>query len=744
MRRTLRNRLLVSYLLLVALFGGGVALTLFVVKGLGRHSELLVDRYWQESQLLNGVHDLLSEVALFLNAAPEEPESVAVQVALQKKIDDLVGAITSSSLRDDFRGEQVERLGQLKAGLAEPFAVLARLERQTQVADEALVPLLAEASRLARLDLLRDLTVAALAYRDYRITANPSDLEIFRQQVERIARRPASPEFSRQFGDFRREGEAVFARRQELRSSRDQIVTYVRDLAQSLRGRSEEYSREIILPVREEIRQGLNSIPNILLTAVLAGGLAALLTSLILARRISVPMERAAVALRRIEQGDLDARLESSENEEVALLGRAINSLALSLRQTLNDLHQTVQRLQLSEEGYRQIAEQRLVLERIINGSPTVAFLCRCEAGFPVQFVSASVAQFGYRSEPLCAAGQPILELVDPLDRQRLAELVNAHLATREEHEFFLEFRVVTPQGERRWVDGRLLLGYDGQGAATHLQGVLLDITEKISLREQAAQASRLASLGELAAGVAHEINNPNATILFNAAVLKEIGEGVLKLLDEVWRERGGFQLGRIPYPRLREEIPRLQAEVLEAAGRIRRIVDDLKEFAGADRPELCQEVDLNAVVQAAVRLTGNALKKATDNFSASYEPELPLLKGHSQRLEQVAVNLLMNACQALPGRQRGISVRTAHLADEHTLCLEVADEGVGIAADELSHVTDPFFTTRRDRGGTGLGLSVSARIVREHGGQLLIDSVQGSGTRVRILLPLPPKEPSA
>jgi signal transduction histidine kinase len=266
---------------------------------------------------------------------------------------------------------------------------------------------------------------------------------------------------------------------------------------------------------------------------------------------------------------------------------------------------------------------------------------------------------------------------------------------------------------------------------------VLLDITEKITLREQAAQASRLASLGELAAGVAHEINNPNATILLNATVLKEIVEGMLTLLDGLWRERGELHLGRMPYARLRTEIPRLQAEVLEAAGRIRRIVDDLKEFARSEPFHVSQDVDLNAMVQAAVRLTGNAVKKATDRFSADYAVGLPPLKGAPQRLEQVAVNLLMNASQALPDRQRGIAVRTGRLAEEAALYFEVTDEGVGIVPADLPHVTDPFFTTRRESGGTGLGLSVSARIVKEHGGRLAIQSTPGRGTTVRVILPL-------
>jgi PAS domain S-box-containing protein len=625
--------------------------------------------------------------------------------------------------------------------LAGPIEVLVRLERQNQAADDALKPLIDEVARLGRPDLVRDLTIAALAYRDYYITANPSDLEIYRQQIDRLGRQPPFARSMRQFIAFREQGEAVFARRMELRSSREQVVAQIRALSDSLRDRTEVYAQRVIFPAREEIQAGLAIIPNILLAAVILSALAALGLSLLLARRISVPVERAAIALKHIEQGDLAARVDVSGHDEIDLLGRAINSLAISLQQTLEDLHSTVQRLSESEERYRQIADQRLELERIINASPTLAFLCRIEHGYPVNFVSESLAQFGYKPANLLQQHMTVLQLVHPADRPRVEAAIDHHVADRESRELLQEFRILTNQEEIRWVDCRLLVQRDSEGTAIHLQGVLLDITEKIRLREQAAQASRLASLGELAAGVAHEINNPNATILLNAAVLKEIGEGMIRLLDEIWRERGELALGRMPYARLRTEIPRLQAEVLDAAGRIRRIVEDLKEFAGAEPPEFRQAVDLNAVVQAAVRLTGNSLKKATDCFVAEYADHLPLLEGHTQRLEQVVVNLLMNACQALPDRQRRIAVRTGRLELERAIYLEVSDEGVGIAPADLPHVTDPFFTTRREGGGTGLGLSVSARIIKEHHGRLEITSIPDRGTTVRVVLPLADKE---
>lgn len=741
MRRTLRNRLLLRFFLVIALFTSAVVLTLFIVDEVSERTKLLLDSYWQDNNLIAQVHNLLGDVALFLNLPPSHPDTTATLHQLDSKIDTLIAQIAVSTFREDFRNKQIDHLRQLKKSLAAPVEVLHRLEQQNQAADAALQPLLAEATRLQRRDLALDLTIAVLAYRDYYTTTNPSDLEIFRQQITRIGRHSFPPRMAGQFEAFRQGGEAVFARRIELRDSREQIIAQIKSLSASLKERTELYAMQEIYPVREKVEASLSSIPDILLTAVVLGGLLALGMAVLFSNRISRPMEHAAVALKRIERGDLDAHVEPSGNDEIDLLGRSINSLAVSLRQTLDDLHQTVQRLSESEESYRQTAEQRLELERIINASPTVAFLCRVEEGFPVAYMSDSIDQFGFQAKSFRAGGVTILQFIHPDDRPRVTAIFNKRLDDTKTQESFGEFRIRNAVGETRWVDCRLQVQRDHQGAATHLQGVLLDITDKIRLREQAAQASRLASIGELAAGVAHEINNPNAMILLNAAVLKDLGERMLGHLDEYWQERGELDFGRIPYARLRTEVPRLQAEVIEAAGRIRRIVEDLREFARSDPPELRQSVEFNEVVQAAVRLAGNAIKKATDHFTIEYAEGLPAIDGHAQRLEQVVINLLMNACQALPERQKGVHVKTAFLPAERALCLTVSDEGVGILPANLPHVTDPFFTTRREQGGTGLGLSVSARIIKEHGGRLEIESVPGVGTQMRVILPLHAEE---
>lgn len=178
--------------------------------------------------------------------------------------------------------------------------------------------------------------------------------------------------------------------------------------------------------------------------------------------------------------------------------------------------------------------------------------------------------------------------------------------------------------------------------------------------------------------------------------------------------------------------------EMLEGARRIKRIVEDLKDFARPEDAGQREPMDMNAVVRAALRLIGNPIKKATHRLEVDLAEALPPVTGNAQRIEQVVVNLVLNACQALPDPERAIRITTRHEAERGQVALTVEDEGVGIPPEHLSRLTDPFFTTKRDRGGTGLGLSVSSGIVTEHGGTLEFRSTPGAGTAVRLVLPVP------
>ena len=255
--------------------------------------------------------------------------------------------------------------------------------------------------------------------------------------------------------------------------------------------------------------------------------------------------------------------------------------------------------------------------------------------------------------------------------------------------------------------------------------------------QDQLVQADKMAALGILVSGVAHEINNPNGLILLNMPLLMEALKDAEPILDAYYLERGDFTIGGLQYSRLRTEMPTILTGMHDSAKRIKRIVDDLKNFARRDDANLVGCVDLNEVVKAAVRLVDNSIRKSTDRFATQYAEGLPKVRGNEQRLEQVATNLLLNACHALKDKTKGIFISTSFDKDAGKVILRVRDEGIGVSPESLSRITDPFFTTKRASGGTGLGLSVSASIVKQHRGSLHFDSAPGAGMTATLTLPV-------
>lgn len=256
--------------------------------------------------------------------------------------------------------------------------------------------------------------------------------------------------------------------------------------------------------------------------------------------------------------------------------------------------------------------------------------------------------------------------------------------------------------------------------------------------QQQLIQADKMATLGILVSGVAHEINNPTGLILLNIPLLDKIYGVATDSLEARYREDGDFMVGGMKYSLVREEIPRMFDEMHSSANKIKRIVNDLKDYARQEDSNLNEDVDINSIVAASVRLVDITIKKSTTDFQVQYAENIPRVKGNSQRIEQVVVNLLMNGCQALTESTQPIRVRV-YLDDtspKSEVCVEVKDGGCGIAEKNISHVVDPFYTTKRDQGGTGLGLSVSAGIVKDHMGCLEFNSAPGYGTTVTMSLP--------
>jgi polar amino acid transport system substrate-binding protein len=259
----------------------------------------------------------------------------------------------------------------------------------------------------------------------------------------------------------------------------------------------------------------------------------------------------------------------------------------------------------------------------------------------------------------------------------------------------------------------------------------------------QLVQADKMKSLGTLVSGVAHEVNNPTGLILLSLPTIQEAWRDAEEVLEERYRQQGDFPMGGLPYSRMRDEVPRMLEETLDGARRIKRIVEELKDFARQDDTAGQAVLDFNGVVTASVRLVERAIRAATTCFDARYADNLPTVRGNQQRIEQVVVNLIINACQALPNPERGIFLETRFNQGTGYVELDVRDEGVGIPPENLDSLTDPFFTTRRESGGTGLGLSVSAGIVKEHGGTLTFQSLPGAGTTVTLALPSAEETPA-
>lgn len=261
--------------------------------------------------------------------------------------------------------------------------------------------------------------------------------------------------------------------------------------------------------------------------------------------------------------------------------------------------------------------------------------------------------------------------------------------------------------------------------------------TKEISQQQQQLiQADKLSTLGILLSGVAHEINNPNSLILLNTPVIRDSFDDIRSILDSYYKENGDFLIAGLDYSRMKNEIPLMIADMLSGANRIKRIVDDLKDYSRIDDSEKKETVDINEIVRKSIRLTENSIKKYTTNFQCSYSENVGKIYGSPQKIEQVIVNLIINACQSLDDTERKVSIKTYLSEEKQHVIVAVIDEGKGIDPEHFSHLTDPFFTTKRNSGGTGLGLYVSANIVKDHHGTMVFTSNSKSGTTVRLSLP--------
>ncbi len=276
----------------------------------------------------------------------------------------------------------------------------------------------------------------------------------------------------------------------------------------------------------------------------------------------------------------------------------------------------------------------------------------------------------------------------------------------------------------------------DSDGNLVGFRGIDRDVSERVRSRENLFQAAKMVSLGTLVSGVAHEINNPITSIMLNGPMLQKIWEGILPVLDDYCKEHEDIRVSNMRFSQLRERVPVLLSDITEGTKRVKRIVSELKNFAQQRPSDLSEEVNINKTVKKAVVFSSNLSKKATNHFHVEYADPIPSFKGNTQRIEQVAINLIINACEALQDKKHSVRVSTGYDEGSKSVVMKVSDQGEGMLPEVLERIGDPFFTTKRDTGGTGLGLAISKKIIEDHGGKIEFDSVPGEGTTVKVMVP--------
>ena len=383
-----------------------------------------------------------------------------------------------------------------------------------------------------------------------------------------------------------------------------------------------------------------------------------------------------------------------------------------------------------------QLTSSRDFLSRLIENLPGVVYRCMPDHRRKMEYLSEyfptltghPIAQF------VGTDAVPYSDLIHQDDRDWVAEEIER--CARSQSSLNIAYRILHAEGEPRWINERGIAITDEYGTTTAIEGFITDITDRKRAENQLLQASKMASIGVLVSGVAHEINNPNNFISLNAGIMSKVWRDVAPILDE-YSEQHALTLSGLPYFKARAKIPQLIDGISEGAARIEKIVRSLRNFSKQDPGSLDQQVDLNRVVENAATIVQNKIRKSTDRFVVEHDNALPMITGNRQQLEQVVINLIANACDALTSTDQGLMVRLRNGVKQGFVTLEIIDEGKGMTEVELKNVFDPFYTTKRDTGGTGLGLSVSYRIINEHQGTIQFASRPATGTKVTVHLPI-------
>ncbi len=265
---------------------------------------------------------------------------------------------------------------------------------------------------------------------------------------------------------------------------------------------------------------------------------------------------------------------------------------------------------------------------------------------------------------------------------------------------------------------------------------LIRDITKIKLLERQIIQSQKLASVGLLVSGVVHEIKNLNNCITFNIPILTEYLKKLVPVIDDYALSHQDLELFGMSYPEFREDVFRLLGNLEHASGQISATVSGLREFARGNHKGEQRWVELKQVIERGVAVCGYQIKKMVNSFEVVIADDLPPIFSDRQALEQIVVNLLINAAEAAEKKDSWIRLSMKRGKSRHdTVIVEVSDNGCGMDEETRRRVFEPFFTTKPAGKGTGLGLFVSHKLVEELGGRMELESEPGKGSTFRVIL---------
>jgi signal transduction histidine kinase len=291
-------------------------------------------------------------------------------------------------------------------------------------------------------------------------------------------------------------------------------------------------------------------------------------------------------------------------------------------------------------------------------------------------------------------------------------------------------------QGQKRNIYFMAVAIRDAAGKIIGAMETIQDITDRSQLLNQLYQAQKMEALGALIAGVAHEINNPINLIMYNTPLLEKIWRDVLPVLNDHAVLYPQKKYGGLRHDFIDHHLMQLISDMDMAAKRVATIVTGLKSFSRFSAQSEKTPLQINLAVENAIRLSQSTLRKLNVEIDLDLENDLPTISGNLQNIEQVILNLIINAAQAIEHDCGKIRISTRLQPQDGDIRISISDNGKGVNPAIAGKLFDPFITDKQEKGGTGLGLSVSYNLIKSHGGSITFESRQGKGTTFHILLP--------